>query len=151
RDANSRLVAAMAGRGAAKDLNILPLSAWHSGHGRSCRRLGPVANGPEPTYGGASLRRRFQIAVMPPSTGRSTPAMKLASSETRNKAVDAISSGRPSRPNGTAAANCARAWSAPSLVGPLFGRRLLLENRRVDGPRADRIDPDATILQLRRP
>ena len=29
--------------------------------------------------------------------------MKLASSEARNKAVDAISSGRPSRPNGTAA------------------------------------------------
>ena len=37
------------------------------------------------------------------------------------------------------------------LVGPLFGRRLLLEDRRVDRARADRIDPDATILQLRRP
>src|SRR5260370_37385424 len=37
------------------------------------------------------------------------------------------------------------------LVGPLFGRRLLLEDRRVDWARADRIDPDATILQLRRP
>ncbi len=53
--------------------------------------------------------RQSQIAVMPPSTGRSTPAMKLASSDARNKAVDAISSGRPSRPNGTAAANWARA------------------------------------------
>src|SRR5207302_11014256 len=61
--------------------------------------------------------RQFQIAVMPPSTGRSTPAMKLASSEARNKAADAISSGRPSRPNGTEAANWTRAWSAPSLVG----------------------------------
>src|SRR3984893_3997711 len=37
------------------------------------------------------------------------------------------------------------------LVGSLFGRRLLLEDRRVDRARADRIDPDATILQLRRP
>src|ERR1700726_5234239 len=37
------------------------------------------------------------------------------------------------------------------LVSPLFGRRLLLEDRRVDRARADRIDPDATILQLRRP
>jgi hypothetical protein len=53
--------------------------------------------------------RQSHIAVMPPSTGRSTPAMKLASSDARNKAVDAISSGRPSRPNGTAAANWARA------------------------------------------
>src|SRR2546426_11550211 len=63
-----------------------------------------------------------QIAVMPPSTGRSTPAMKLASSDARNKAVDAISSGRPSRPNGTAAANWARAWSAPSLVGACWSK-----------------------------
>jgi hypothetical protein len=37
------------------------------------------------------------------------------------------------------------------LVGPLFGRRLLLEDRRINRARADRIDPDATILQLRRP
>src|SRR5438132_13568143 len=66
--------------------------------------------------------RQSQIAVMPPSTGRSTPAMKLASSDARNKAVDAISSGRPSRPNGTAAANWARAWSAPSLVGACWSK-----------------------------
>src|SRR5690349_12835951 len=37
------------------------------------------------------------------------------------------------------------------LVGPVFGRRLLLEDRRVDWARTDRIDPNATILQLRRP
>src|ERR1700752_994736 len=66
--------------------------------------------------------RQSQIAVMPPSTGRSTPAMKLASSDARNKAVDAISSGRPSPPNGTAAANWARAWSAPSLVGACWSK-----------------------------
>src|SRR3989442_11872552 len=73
----------------------------------------------------SSRRRRSaqsQIAVMPPSTGRSTPAMKLASSDARNKAVDAISSGRPSRPNGTASANWARAWSAPSLVGACWSK-----------------------------
>ena len=62
-------------------------------------------------------QRQSQIAVIPPSTARSTPAMKLASSDARNEAVDAISSGRPSRPNGTAAANWERAWSAPSFVG----------------------------------
>src|SRR5258708_18466701 len=59
---------------------------------------------------------------MPPSTGRSTPAMKLASSDARNKAVDAISAGRPSRPNGTAAANWERAWSAPSLVDACWSK-----------------------------
>src|ERR1700738_4001509 len=37
------------------------------------------------------------------------------------------------------------------LVGPLFCWRLLFEDRRVDRAWADRIDPDATILQLRRP
>ena len=47
--------------------------------------------------------------------------MKLASSDARNRAVDAISSGRPSRPNGTAAANWARASSASSLVHYLVG------------------------------
>jgi len=37
------------------------------------------------------------------------------------KAVDAISSGRPSRPNGTAAANWARAWLAPSFAARAIG------------------------------
>src|SRR5216683_6288724 len=37
------------------------------------------------------------------------------------------------------------------LVGPFLGRRLLLEDRRVDRAGADRIDPDATVLQLGRP
>src|SRR2546427_10413272 len=62
--------------------------------------------------------RQSQIAVMPPSTARSTPAMKLASSDARNKAVDAISSGRPSRPNGTATANWTRilAFSLATLA-----------------------------------
>src|SRR5260370_23774748 len=45
---------------------------------------------------------RGQIAVMPPSTGRSTPAMKLASSDARNKA---------GRPQG-ADSNRSRALSA---------------------------------------
>ena len=71
----------------------------------------------QPGYAPAGGNRQSQIAVMPPSTGRSTPAMKLASSDARNKAVDVILSGRRSRPNGTAAANWARGWSAPSLVG----------------------------------
>jgi hypothetical protein len=37
------------------------------------------------------------------------------------------------------------------LGNHLPGRRYLLEDGRVDGARADRIDPDATILQLGRP
>src|SRR6266436_9860081 len=37
------------------------------------------------------------------------------------------------------------------LGNHLRGRRYLLEYRRVDGARADRIDPDATILQFGRP
>src|SRR6266404_3042417 len=82
---------------------------------------------------------------MPPSTGRSTPAMKLASSDARNKAVDAISSGRPSRPRD------GRGELGAGLVGAFLGRRLLVENRRVDRTWADRIDADAAVLQLGRP
>src|SRR2546425_4104233 len=37
------------------------------------------------------------------------------------------------------------------LVGPFLGRRLLVEDRRVDRTWADRIDADAAVLQLRRP
>lgn len=37
--------------------------------------------------------RRFQMAVMPPSTFNSTPFTKLESSEARKSATDAISSG----------------------------------------------------------
>jgi hypothetical protein len=37
--------------------------------------------------------RRFQIAEKPPSTFNSTPFTKLESSEARNSATDAISSG----------------------------------------------------------
>src|ERR1700739_1100135 len=41
-----------------------------------------------------------------------------------------------------------RSELSAGLVGPLFSRCLLLEDRRVDRAWADRIDPDATILQL---
>src|SRR3989442_8937999 len=37
------------------------------------------------------------------------------------------------------------------LVGPFLGRRLLVEDRRVDRTWADRIDADAAVLQLGRP
>src|SRR5207245_11252731 len=63
-----------------------------------------------------------QVAVITPGTGRPTRGLKLAPSDARNKAVDAISSGRRSRPNGTAAANWARAWSAPSFVGACWSK-----------------------------
>lgn len=41
-----------------------------------------------------------QICVRPPSTNSSAPLMKLASSDARNNAALAISSGRPTRPTG---------------------------------------------------
>src|SRR5207237_8797623 len=37
------------------------------------------------------------------------------------------------------------------LLGPFLGRRLLVEDRRVDRTWADRIDADAAVLQLGRP
>ena len=37
------------------------------------------------------------------------------------------------------------------LVGPFLGRRLLVEDRRIDRTWADRIDADAAVLQLDRP
>src|SRR5438034_8251074 len=37
------------------------------------------------------------------------------------------------------------------LVGPFLGRRLLVEDRRVDRTWADRVDADAAVLQLGRP
>ena len=44
--------------------------------------------------------RRFQMAEKPPSTDNSTPFTKLESSEARNSATAAISSGRPIFPRG---------------------------------------------------
>src|SRR5262245_7329059 len=44
---------------------------------------------------------RGQAAVTPPSTGSATPVTNDASSERRNSAALAISSGRPVRPSGT--------------------------------------------------
>src|ERR1035441_1813676 len=44
--------------------------------------------------------RRFQMAEKPPSTANSTPFTQLESSEARNSATAAISSGRPIFPRG---------------------------------------------------
>ena len=44
--------------------------------------------------------RRFQMAEKPPSTDNSSPFTKLESSEARNSATVAISSGRPIFPRG---------------------------------------------------
>jgi hypothetical protein len=53
-------------------------------------------------YGDHALTeiRRFQMAEKPPSTANSTPFTKLESSEARNSATVAISSGRPIFPRG---------------------------------------------------
>ena len=56
-----------------------------------------------------------QTCTSPPSTCKSIPVMKLLSSDARNRAAEASSSGRPMRPMGVAAANDARALSACSF------------------------------------
>ena len=44
-----------------------------------------------------SLPAIMKLAVIPPSTGRMAPVMKLAFSEARKRMASATSSGRPSR------------------------------------------------------
>jgi hypothetical protein len=68
--------------------------------------------------------RRFQIAEKPPSTDNSTPFTKLESSEARNRAAAAISSGRPIFPLGIRDSNIrfassVRTWSCIGVaIGP---------------------------------
>jgi hypothetical protein len=73
---------------------------------------------------------------MPPSTLSSVPATKLLSSEAKNSAAAAISSGRPIRLSGTAAAYCAliaiacsTEWAWPSIIGVSTGPGLNVLNR----------------------
>src|SRR3984893_16275077 len=67
---------------------------------------------------------RFQIAERPPSTDNSTPFTKLESSEARNSAAAAISSGRPIFPRGITDSNIrfassSRTWSCIGVaIGP---------------------------------
>jgi hypothetical protein len=53
---------------------------------------------PEPADSDARLR--YQICALPPSTNSSMPVTKLESSEARNSAALATSSGSPMRPIG---------------------------------------------------
>ena len=68
--------------------------------------------------------RRFQMAEKPPSTHNSTPFTKLESSEARNSATVAISSGRPIFPRGIRDSNICfassvRTWSCIAVaIGP---------------------------------
>src|ERR1700730_12655153 len=58
--------------------------------------------------------RRFQMAQKPPSTDNSTPFTKFESSEGRNNATVAISSGRPIFPRGIGDSNiCLVSLSSP--------------------------------------
>lgn len=50
--------------------------------------------------------RGYQL-VAPPSTGSTTPVMKEAASEAKNRAAAAMSCGVPSRPNGCRATSSA--------------------------------------------
>src|SRR6185312_12416444 len=66
----------------------------------------------------------FQMAEKPPSTDNSTPFTKLESSEARNSATAAISSGRPIFPRGISDSNirfasAVRTWSCIGVaIGP---------------------------------
>src|SRR6202035_1357366 len=67
--------------------------------------------------GGVEGGRHGYSSAWPPSTTRSTPLVKLASSDARYNTAAAISSGRPMRPIGLPAAIPARMASAVALSG----------------------------------
>ena len=75
----------------------------------------------------------------------SAPATLLASSDARNRAALAISSGLPKRPSGTCAETYAPKSSSVARAIPF------LENGRFDGAGADDVHPNFAVLQLRGP
>ena len=81
-----------------------------------------------------------QTCVSPPSTQRSTPVMKLESSDARKSGAVAISRGRPKRPNGTIVA-----MASFHSCGARLGKWCIAR------PRTDHIDANITVLQLHRP
>src|SRR5579863_9214845 len=89
--------------------------------------------------------RRFQMADKPPSTDNSTPFTKLESSEARNNAAAAISSGRPIFPRGIADSNIrfassVRTWSCIGVaIGPGCSTftRIFLPFNSLSQPRAN--------------
>src|SRR3979490_1114585 len=93
-------------------------------------------------------------AVVPPSTGNATPVMNRASSEIRNSAALAISSGRAGRPIGFWPARWATScsgsrpwvlcWSGRA-TRRLYSSAIDAQHRRVDGARADDVDPHAIL------
>src|SRR6202041_3242682 len=64
-----------------------------------------IAHSASPIHVDIDPNRRLQIAEKPPSTFNSTPFTKLESSEARNSATVAISSGRPIFPRGISDSN----------------------------------------------
>ena len=85
------------------------------------------------------------MAVKPPSTGSATPVMNDASSDTSQRAASAHSSG-----DAEPADRLRRLVRAPRGIG--IGARVgeLAQHRRIDDPRAERIDPDATLRVVER-
>src|SRR5262249_42089398 len=66
--------------------------------------------------GNSVVDNSVYTCVIPPSAGKSTPVMKLLSSEARNKMADAISSARPTRPRTVICAYCVFIASTSSFV-----------------------------------
>src|SRR6476659_9416762 len=96
------------------------------------------------------------MAEKPPSTANSTPFTKLESSEARNSAAAAISSGRPIVPRGISDSNICfasgvRTWSCIGVaIGPgcsTFTRIFLLLSS-LSQPRAARIQSECRVEVL---
>ena len=86
--------------------------------------------------------KRIQMAEKPPSTAKSIPFTKLESSEARNSATDAISSGRPIVPRGIRDSNicfasAVRTWSCIGVAG--------------SAPGTQHVHPDIPALQFVEP
>src|ERR1700731_1512991 len=82
-----------------------------------------------------------QTWARPPSTNSSMPVTKLESSDAKNSAALAISSGSAMRPIGI----------LDTTLACDGVRRLLIDKRRYGRTRAEDVGADATVLQLQRP
>src|ERR1700742_3646847 len=84
--------------------------------------------------GDGSAHAAGHTAIRPPSTGSRAPCTKLASSLARYAMAEAISSGRPTRPAGAAAASCSTSAAIPAVPSVRVGPGLTALTRTPDGP-----------------
>src|SRR6478735_11120719 len=77
---------------------------------------------------------KIYTAVLPPSTGRIAPWMKLARSVARNTIASAVSSGSAGRPAGACAASCCSASPIAAVPSVRVGPGLTAFTRTPLGP-----------------